>query len=83
MSFWPPPPQRQQPRFRKCSPCEGTGKLRVMGIETCSNCAGSGRDKNSDLWAEPCLYCNGSGSRTYCRRELVCRDCGGFGEIQY
>lgn len=72
------------PRHRRCGACDGTGHPLVMGEETCSSCAGSGRDTKSDLWSEPCLTCNGKGKVTYCRRgHGSCHSCNGTGTIEY
>lgn len=66
----------------RCPTCDGTGKELAMGEETCDQCAGTGRDKNSDLWAEPCRKCNGKGRVSYCRRTNTCRQCNGSGVIE-
>ena len=67
----------------KCGLCEGTGCPLIMGEETCPRCAGTGRDKTSDLWSEPCLSCNGHKKVTYCRRSHIasCTPCNGFGFV--
>ncbi len=72
-----------RPRPRRCGPCEGTGYVKEMGQETCPKCMGLKRDKNSDLWAEPCLGCNATGIVYYCRRSTTnkCGYCGGNGVI--
>jgi DnaJ-class molecular chaperone len=72
------------PRHRRCGTCDGTGHELEIGEELCSHCAGTGRDKTSDLWLEPCRYCNGTGRRPFHRRSIrPCRSCNGSGTIQY
>lgn len=65
-----------------CYLCRGTGKEDTIGEETCGHCAGTGRDKNSDLWSEPCGRCNGRGKVTYARK-ITCRNCHGTGKTSY
>lgn len=70
-------------RYVKCQDCDGTGHELIMGEETCPGCAGSGRDKYSDCWSEPCRTCNGKCVVTYCRRDTSpCRGCNGEGVIE-
>jgi DnaJ-class molecular chaperone len=66
-----------------CDNCQGSGYELVMGVEKCPPCLGTGRDPKSDLWSEICRFCNGSGSRSYCRRDsrYVCHTCGGRGRL--
>lgn len=71
-------------QYRRCGTCNGSGYELCMGQETCPGCAGTGRDKDSDLWAEPCRTCNGKGKIDYCRRDTrPCRSCRGTGTIEY
>lgn len=72
-------------KFVRCGSCNGTGNTLCMGEEACPHCAGTGRDKRSDLWAEPCGNCNGRGRVTYCRYDprSPCRVCNGTGTLQY
>ncbi len=55
--------------------CRGTWQ--EMGEETCSWCAGSGRDTSSNLWHAKCKNprCI-NGKVTYCRTKK-CPTCGG------
>ena len=46
---------------------------------TCSGCAGSGRNLNSDLYSEPCSKCHGSGKVDKHRER--CSTCSGRGFI--
>lgn len=69
----------------RCTGCNGTGRQMEMGEEICHNCAGTGRDVHSDLWAEPCRSCNGRGKKPYCGpspRGRPCMHCGGKGLIE-
>lgn len=61
-----------------CTTCGGKGQVSETGIETCHYCAGTGRDRTSDLWAFPCSHCNGKGQKTYCRK-VTCKACYGTG----
>lgn len=65
-----------------CTGCGGKGKYQVIGEEICGGCAGTGRDKRSDLWSEPCLICNGKGRVPY-SRYVTCNQCGGSGYKYY
>lgn len=67
----------------KCYDCDGTGKSLEMGEETCPQCVGTGRDKNSRLYAQPCRRCNGTGRVYYRRPGRICNRCGGSGTLQY
>lgn len=72
------------PKLVRCRGCHGTGHELIQGEEPCGSCAGTGRDKSSDLWAESCTRCNGVGRVTYCRRDWrPCRYCGGAGTVKY
>lgn len=75
-------PKYNQQNGVVCHGCGGKGKIDTVGIETCGHCAGTGRDKTSDLWAEPCRNCNGKGKVTYARKE-ECRTCHGSGRLPY
>ena len=66
----------------RCTYCNGSGKVSVMGEEACNSCAGTGRDLHSDFYAMPCRYCNGRGRKSYCRLE-TCRTCSGSGHVYY
>ena len=69
---------------RSCTACGGEGYPLEMGEETCPHCAGTGRDKNSDLWSEPCRGGCRNGKVTYCRKSCrPCRTCHGTGMIEY
>ena len=61
-----------------CTACGGKGKYQEMGEEMCGPCCGTGRDMKSDIWAEPCRSCNGTGKKSYCRW-VQCRQCYGSG----
>lgn len=79
--FFKPTPNK---KYYRCQACNGTGYELQMGQETCPDCAGTGRDKTSDLWAEPCRKCNGKGKVTYCRRGTTpCSVCKGRKVIEY
>jgi len=71
----PRPPQRV-----RCSNCHGSGKEPTWGRDVpCPSCAGMGRDKNSDLWAEPCMRCNGKRFIRDMTPTHPCRVCHGSG----
>ncbi len=72
----------QRERQMMCAPCGGSGKIDVIGEETCGGCAGSGRDTKSNCWNQPCRRCNGRGKVTYARKE-ICRTCGGSGRASF
>jgi DnaJ-class molecular chaperone len=65
-----------------CRACNGSGSYLAMGEELCPGCAGTGRDKNSDLWSEPCRQCNGKRRVPYCRK-VLCKTCRGTGQVSY
>ncbi|AEQ33217.1 chaperon dnaj [Acanthamoeba polyphaga mimivirus] len=71
------------PKFVKCYACNGTGTQYEMGEEMCPGCAGTGRDKTSDLWLESCSRCGGSGRVSYSRRGRSCMQCRGTGGTIY
>lgn len=76
----PPPPRR----VVRCSACDGTGKLLVMGEELCGYCAGSGRDLKEDLYAGYCPRGCNRGRIPYCRRgPQDCNVCHGKRVIEY
>lgn len=66
----------------QCPNCNGKGKYQVIGEELCGGCAGTGRDKTSDLWSEPCRTCNNKKKVSYCRT-ITCSRCHGSGYIYY
>ena len=63
-----------------CNSCGGKGYYDSIGDEPCDDCAGTGRDVNSDLWSEPCRGCNGSGKKCVWRKN-VCSSCSGTGYL--
>jgi DnaJ-class molecular chaperone len=47
--------------------------------ETCYKCCGTGRDFGTELWANPCVICNGRG--TVVKHSDVCLKCHGRGYL--
>ena len=77
-------PIDQQGKFAKCGSCYGTGREIEMDEITCPDCAGTGYDKNTEIWAALCSRCNGRGKITVCRPgNRPCRVCNGSGFLEY
>lgn len=66
--------------MKTCPTCAGTRGYDSIGTEPCPDCVGTGRDLKSDLWSEPCRFCQGNKYITYTRWNK-CVTCNGLGSV--
>ena len=76
----PSKPSSSSEKKVKCTSCQN-GYYEAWVTEPCPDCAGTGRDTDSELWALPCHgQCGGRRTITYNKR-VRCNVCGGSGWI--
>ena len=61
---------------KTCPYCNGTGKMKQVGMRGCPECHATGRDQSSTWASKPCRNCSGTGQVfvTWYDTCLYCKD---------